>query len=260
MFRVIVDKYKNIASSHLFLNDFLIFLMSSVLIHFILTPVFNWIQYQFSKNPHLVFNVTEIESMKNVNYLENFKLLFGTKTGRVTLLAAQTGDEKLNKIYGEVAVPAERIPCENCTEYTFSIKNVGAKSAKNIVIDLKSISDIKLIDSEKDPKISNVSCGGMLINKGCRLTVDLLNKDESLFFTAIANQKPGIRNISCFIDDEVKECEINLRHYYAQEVFLNTRFDLGGGEIKFPPFNKTDNFLLYYWNPQGKEWNQGNIK
>ncbi len=254
MLQIITDIYKHFTISHHLLNTLAIFFISVAVTHFILTPIFDWIQYQFSKKSHLVFNVTEIESIKNGGRLENFKLLFGTRSGRATLLAAQTGDEKLNKDYGEVVTPIERVPCDDCTEYSFSIKNVGKKFAKNIVIDLQSLSDIKIIDHEKDPKINNVSCGGMLHNKGCRLSANILKEGESLFFTAIAEQKPGIRNVSCLIDGEARECEINFRHYYVQEILPNIHLNLGGEEVSLPPFNKTSDFIQYHWKPKDKEW------
>jgi len=256
MIQDIMSTYECFAFSHPFINAFGIFFISVALTHFILTPFFNWIQERISKKPHLIFNVTEVENIKNGGHLENFKLLFGTRSGRSTLLAAQTGDKGLNKSYGEVATPIERIPCDNCTEYSFSVKNTGKKSAKNIVIDLQALSDIKLIENEKDPKINHISCGGMLHNKGCRLLVNLLKEDDSLFFTAVAEQKPGIRNVSCLIDGETKNCEINFRHYYVQEVFPNMHFEMDGEVIQLPPFNNTDVFIQYHWKPQTKEWVQ----
>lgn len=260
MLQTIIDIFKQFSSFHPYVYVVAIFVISAAFTHFVLTPLFNWIQYRFGEKPHLVFNVTEVESLKNGGRLENFKLLFGTQSGKATLLAAQTGDEELNKAYGEVATPIKRIPCDDCIEYSFSIKNVGKKAAKSVVIDLQSLADIKLIGNERDPKISDVSCGGMLHNKGCRLLVDLLREGDSLFFTAVAEEKPGIRNVACFIDGETKNCEINLRHYYVQEIFPDTRFSLGGQKIKLPPINQTSKFVQYHWKPQTREWVQDSIR
>ena len=238
---------------NLTLSFFFVFIFSSLLTAFVFEPITDKIKDLFKAKPKLILNVTEIDKLRFEAQLENFKLLFGTQDGQATLVAAQTGDAKLNKLYGAVAPPSDLIPCEGCTEYSFSLKNVGKALAKDITIDLLSLSYLEIIEPERDPKISNINCGGVGNNKGCRVIINLLGVGETVLFTGIVNG-PGIRSVDCKIGENSKQCLKNFRYYYTQKVTSGMTFKLDNRMINFPEINNSNEFIQYHYVPASNSW------
>lgn len=249
-----VDNLKKLVSENLTVSFLFVFIIST----FVFGPLSERIKVHFRAKPKLIFNVTEIENLTDKGKIEHFKLLFGTQNGESVLLAAQTGDENLNKLYGAVAAPAEMIPCEGCAEYTFSLKNVGQAVARNITIDFLSLSDLEFVRSETDPKINNIQCGGMLGNKGCRLEINSLSPGGTVLFTGLS-KGPGIRQVVCRIDGDDDKCLTNFRHYYIRKIEKGMTLEMNGKRIDFPPINASPSFIQYHWKPKDRKWIRDSI-
>ncbi|NQV00795.1 MAG: hypothetical protein HQ537_01585 [Parcubacteria group bacterium] len=248
-----VEEIVNFYHNHPILYSLAAFFVFSLFTFFFLDPIFNKISDVFGKKPKIIVNVNEIEEIKSGMKLTDFNLLFGTYNGKAYLTAVKIGDKDLNKIFGYSPMPDKLVPCVNCVEYGFSLKNTGRKEAKDINIDLLSLSDLVIIKNEMDPKITNVNCGGILNNKGCRIKIDRLDINETVLFTGFA-KGPGIRTINCEIDGNEEKCLLNFRNFYIHEVKPGFMFDLGDEKISFPPINETDNYVQYYYNVSKKEW------
>lgn len=208
--------------------------------------------YLISKKPKIVLNFTEMRPLGEQKSLKNFKLLFSTFNNKAFLIAVQIDEEDLNKLYGEVPIPTKLIPCDNCIESFISLKNIGKVDAKNISINLTSLSNIQVV--EKDPKLSLISCGGILDNRGCYFEINRLIKNEKILFS-VATKEPGVRNINCAINGHNDQCLINLRHYYIQQISgSNTIFKMDNKKIFLPSLNSDSNIKRFFYQQTEDKW------
>ncbi len=206
----------------------------------------------FEAKPRLSINLTEIQPLADHGNHKNFKLLFATAKGTATIALAQTGNEKLNKRFGLSVIPFQLIAQENQVEYSLNIKNTGNKVAKNIVIDLVSISELAVL--EEDPRIVT-KCGELFTNQGCHIEIKQMQPEETLALGLRSNGQ-GIREVKATIDGEFNRTETNFMNYAVSPFNEEMGFDMNGERVVTPKINSGDQLQMYVYSPSEKKWNE----
>lgn len=201
--------------------------------------------------PRLSMNLTEIQPILPHGNLQGFKLLFATARGTATIAFAKTGNEKLNKRFGLSAVPFALIAQGDQVEYSLNIRNTGSAVAKNIVIDLISISELATL--EKDPRIV-ATCGELFTNQGCHIEIKQLQPRETLALGLLSNGV-GIREVKATIDGSVGRTETNLMYYAVSQFNNGMGFNMNGERVTTPKINSGDQMQMFYYSPSEKKWN-----
>jgi len=208
------------------------------------------VDYEKSRQPKFITNITEIEPLKNQDRIENFKFLFSTYNGKGMIVAARTGFEKLNKKYGFTLIPDKLIAKDNQKEYNITLKNLGKTKANNVSLNINSLGELKIL--ERNSLVKSVDCNN---NNGnvCILEIPKISPEEEVYFNAISDN-PGIRDIKITINNEEKENSTNWRQFYAKTCENGMVLEMNGEKLNLPEINYELAYKMFYYQPNEKKW------
>jgi len=230
-------------------------ILTAIIGRYILNPIFQKLE-DYLRHPKIIINLVKLSPMESGASLKNFFLLFSTVDNQGILLAAQIENRNLDKEYGFTPIPINLLADENKNQYIFSLKNTSKHIAKNINLDIMSPDEIYINKDDVDPKISNINCGGIGENKGCRVKIDSMDAGESIYFVIVTNE---INSIKTTINNYDENIYINQRNYFMFNLPIDSKlgFKQEGGEeiiLEMPPINESSNPIQYHYGAIENKW------
>lgn len=215
----------------------------------VLNPSINTIWSVYGPKPNIVSNVI---LYKNANFSEccthmtDFFFLYYLGDNSATMLFLNASDKRNIGNYGKMISPNFQI-CDDCSIYSFSLKNSGNMIAEKIVIDIKSssIPDI-IIDN---PKMTKKDCGGSFESKGCYVEIESIKQGEEFNFALKLNEDGEIFIANCYAN-EIYPCEFNFIKVLSQNINpYKDVFEMNGTKVIFPTHSNSEPNILYYFDP-----------
>jgi hypothetical protein len=193
-------------------TNFLWFLAGGLFTSFVIEPVADSVKGWLTPKPAVVVHVSEIRPLsaaRSFSELRNFHVMFGTARCGAELVVADLGP--LNKRMGLSWLPT--LVCRNCVEYSIAVANDGEATADAIQIRFSAHDALQI--READPRVTQVSCGGLGRDKGCFVRAESVGVGDILALTVVGNGLEGITDSRCTVN-EIGSCEVNRRRFWVQ--------------------------------------------
>lgn len=199
-----------------------------------------------------IYNYADITQTPSVK-MKELNMLYYLGYNSSTLLLVNANDFKfLQKNTGVIGQYAsfDFNKCQNCSYYSFVLKNNGNSKANKVEINIISTSEPEIPSDVITNSSITIECPRTYYNGyQCIITIENIDINGLVSFPIVFTQPSDITAIHCMVDDKY-ECQIDYVEILAQNINpKNELFMLDNKRVLFPTIENSRPNTLYYYSP-----------